>query len=345
MFNLRRFEVTHSPMSAQYKLLPGLVLVAGIVALAFAMTRIPGLGVFSPVILAVLIGTVVGSLFTLPSAAMPGIKFSSRTLLRLAIILLGLQIPVGLLLSIGWLPLLVILLAVAGTFVVTKALAGPLGVDARLAELLAAGTAICGASAIVAVNISTAADEEDVAYALATITVLGTAMMFALPALSLLIGLDTRFFSLWAGASIHEVGQVVGAAAIYGQNSEELSMVAKLARILLLAPMVMLVGMAGRRGHARNPAAAPAQKVPLVPGFVVGFFIAVLIASLVPIPADVLGQARLVSTGLLTAALGALGATISIRRVAARGVRPFMLAVCSMLCIGVIAFAGLWLWG
>jgi uncharacterized membrane protein YadS len=94
---------------------------------------------------------------------MPGIKFSSRTLLRLAIVLLGLQIPVGSLLSIGWLPLLVILLAVAGTFFLTKAVARPLGVDARLAELIAAGTAICGASAIMAVNTSTAADEEDVA--------------------------------------------------------------------------------------------------------------------------------------------------------------------------------------
>lgn len=345
MFNLRRLEATYSPMSAQYKLLPGLALVAVIVVLAFAITRIPGLGVFSPVILAVLVGAVIGSLFTISPATMPGIKFSSRTLLRLAIILLGLQIPVGLMVSIGWLPLLAILLAVAVTFVVTKALAGPLGVDARLAELLAAGTAICGASAIVAVNTSTGADEEDVAYALATITVLGTAMMFAVPALSLLMGLDMRAFSLWAGASIHEVGQVVGAAAIYGENSEELSMVAKLARVLLLAPMVMLVGLAGRSNHARHPVAASAQKVPLVPGFVVGFFIAVLISSLVAIPADILGHARLISTSLLTAALGALGATISLRRVAARGVRPFMLAVFSMLSIGVIAFAGLKLAG
>lgn len=341
MLNIRRDDEARAPVLALYNLLPGLMLVAAIVGLAFAMTRIPGLGVFSPVILAVLVGAVIGNLFALPAATMPAIKFSSRTLLRLAIVLLGLQIPLGSLLSVGWLPLLVVLLAVAATFVLTKALAGPLGVDARLAELLAAGTAICGASAIVAVNTSTAADEEDVAYAIATITVLGTAMMFAVPALSVLMGLDARAFSLWAGASIHEVGQVAGAAAFFGQDSEALSMVVKLARVLLLAPLVMLVGLRATRNRARRPAAEQGQKVPLVPGFVVFFFILVLITSLVDIPADMLAHARLASTALLTAALGALGLTISIKRVAARGTRPFMLAVFSMLCIGAIGFLGL----
>jgi uncharacterized integral membrane protein (TIGR00698 family) len=341
MLKIPRVDDTRLPVLALQDLFPGLVLVTAIVILAFVMTGFPGLRVFSPVIFAVLIGAVVGNLFTLPAASMPGIKFSSRTLLRLAIVLLGLQIPVGSLLSIGWLPLLVILLAVAGTFFLTKAVAGPLGVDARLAELLAAGTAICGASAIMAVNTSTAADEEDVAYALATITVLGTVMMFAVPALSVLLGLDARAFSLWAGASIHEVGQVAGAAAVFGQGSEELSMVAKLARVLLLAPMVMLVGVTATRDRARRPAAEQGQKVPLVPPFVVGFFISVLIVSLVDIPADVLAHVRLISTALLTAALGALGVTISITRVVARGTRPFLLAVFSMACIGSIAFVGL----
>jgi uncharacterized membrane protein YadS len=169
-------------------------------------------------------------------------------------------------------------------------------------------------------------------------------MMFAVPALSLLLGLDARAFSLWAGASIHEVGQVAGAAAIFGQGTEELSMVAKLARVLLLAPLVMLVGLTATRDRARRPA-DQGQKVPLVPAFVVGFFISVLIVSLVDIPADVLAHVRLISTALLTAALGALGVTISITRVVERGTRPFVLAVFSMACIGSIAFVGLRLMG
>lgn len=115
--------------------------------------------------------------------------------------------------------------------------------------MIATGTSICGASAVIATSTATGSDDEDIAYAIAMVTVFGTAAMALYPLAEAALGLTAHAYGLWAGASIHEVAQAVAAAFAGGDTSGEVGTIAKLSRVILLAPIVAGIGMAIARGH------------------------------------------------------------------------------------------------
>jgi uncharacterized membrane protein YadS len=197
------------PFAAVGSLMPGILLAATLAGCAFAIrVSVPTVGIFSPLIMAMMIGLAVGNTVRLPDLFRPGLAFSMRHLLRLAIVLLGLRLTLGDLAEVGFAGLAMLAAGLAGTFLFTIQAGRLLGVDRKLTELLAAGTSVCGAAAIIAANTVTRARDEDVAYAIATITVFGTIAMFAIPALGFWIGLTDETIGFWAGAAIHEIAQV-----------------------------------------------------------------------------------------------------------------------------------------
>src|SRR5690606_30691878 len=127
---------------------------------------------------------IVGNVWNVPGLFLPGIASCTRHGLRIAIVLLGLQVPLSDMIDLGWQSLLVVVSVCLGTFYLTKVAARLMGVDHKLGELLAGGTAICGASAILAINTSTQASEEDVAYSLACVTLFGSISMLVIPLLA-----------------------------------------------------------------------------------------------------------------------------------------------------------------
>lgn len=317
--------------SAVWQLLPGLVLAAAIVALAYGLRRLPGVAVLSPMILAILLGMAFHNLIGTPRRAGPGVKFAMRHILRFAVALLGLQLTTQQLAEVGFTGIAIILATLASTFLLTKWLGRRLGVESKLAELIAAGTSICGASAVVAVNTVTDAHDEDVAYAVACVTLFGTVAMFVYPMLPGLLHLAPRGFGLWTGASIHEVAQVVGAAFQDGREAGEFGTIAKLARVGMLAPVVLGLSMlAGSRGPRKTVA---------VPGFVIGFVALVLVNSVVAIPAAVHQAVALVTAILLSVALAALGLEADIRKLAGKGLRPLLLGAAASLFIACFSLA------
>ena len=146
---------------------PGLFLTFALAALAFAVRRLPGLGSFSPMIIAIVLGIAFHNLVGTPARAHAGIAFSLRRFLRLAIVLLGLQLTFLQVIEVGGRGLVVIVVSLVATFLFTTWAGNVMGVDRKLSQLIASGTSICGASAVIATNIVTHADEEDVAYAVA----------------------------------------------------------------------------------------------------------------------------------------------------------------------------------
>jgi uncharacterized integral membrane protein (TIGR00698 family) len=317
-------------------LAPGLLLTMAIAGLAYALRQVPGVDTFSPMILAILLGILFHNVVGTPARAKGGVAFSLRRILRLAIILLGLQLTASQVVAVGGAGIGIIVATLVATFTLTKAMGRVLGVDRRLAELIAAGTSVCGASAVIATNTVTEGSDEDVAYAVACVTVFGTLSMFLYPVLGTLIHLDMHHYGLWAGSSIHEIAQVVAAAFQHGKEAGDFGTIAKLSRVMLLAPLVMTLGIiAVRRGTSDTKAK---KKAPM-PWFVLGFIAMIGLNSLAVVPADAAHAVTPLTTFLLTMALAAMGLETDIRKLKAKGVRPLALGALSWVFISCFSLA------
>ncbi|WP_237151888.1 YeiH family protein [Oryzibacter oryziterrae] len=318
-----------APLQGLQQMMPGLLLCCALTGGAYALRLVPGLNTFSPMILAIIGGMIVNNTIGVGPALRPGIVFSMRRLLRAAIVLLGLQLTLTQVSEVGLGALAIIASAVAATFLATVQMGRWLGVDGRLAQLIAAGTSICGASAVAAADSVVEADDEDVAYAVACVTVFGSISMFAYPWIGHLLSMDPRSFGLWAGSSIHEVAQVVAAAFAYGPDGGTTGTIAKLTRVMMLAPVVFaMAGLAARKGVGRHAGVRP----PL-PIFVFGFLGMVLLNSAIPLPPAIKADLALLSTVLLTMALAAMGLETNFGKLTQRGLRPALLGALASLFI------------
>ena len=329
----RHAPACHSAVESRWRhaarIAPGLLLATALAGAAFALHRLPGIGSFSPMIISILLGIGFHNLIGTPARARAGVVFSLKRLLRLAIVLLGLQLTVQQIAAVGLAGLAVVAASLVATFVVTIWAARLTGVEPKLATLIAAGTSICGASAVVATNVVTEAPDEDVAYAVACVTVFGSTAMFFYPALPTLLHLGPRAYGLWAGASIHEIAQVVAAAFQAGPEAGHDATIAKLTRVTLLAPTVIALGLLATR-----PSGSPvARQRPPVPYFVLGFVALVILNSLVAIPAAAMHWIVLGTTFLLSLALAAMGLETDVRKLRAKGLRPLLLGAISWLFI------------
>jgi uncharacterized integral membrane protein (TIGR00698 family) len=321
-----------------YGIWPGLLMTTAVAGSAFALRRIPGIAIFSPMIISILLGIAFHNIVGTPAVAQKGIAFSLRRLLRLAIILLGLQLTVAQIMAVGTSGAVVIVTTLVATFAFTTWAGRLMGVDRKLTQLIAAGTSICGASAVVAANTATRADEEDVAYAVACVTVFGTIAMFVYPLLPEVLRLDPHAYGLWTGSSIHEIAQVVAAAFQDGQQAGEFGTIAKLSRVVLLAPMVIAMGIAAS-GRASRRAAGPHETVGHlpIPWFVFGFIGLIVVNSTVTISPEVKSWIAVATGFLLSVALAAMGLVTDLRKLTARGVRPALLGLVASLFISSLS--------
>lgn len=314
-------------------IVPGLALAVGVAGLAVLLRRLPSLSAVSPMILAIGLGMAIRNTVGLPHAFAGGVAFAMRRLLRLAIVMLGFQVTATRLFEVGARGFVVVATVLVATFAFTVWLGRRLGVRPQLAELIAAGTSICGASAVVATNTVTRAEEADVAYAVATVTLFGSLSMVLMPIAGHGLALAPHAYGLWVGASVHEIAQVVAAAFQGGDAAGEYGTIAKLARVILLAPVVIGLGLLARR---RAEVGGTHARVPF-PWFVLGFVGLVGLGSLVEWPRPFLGVAATTTTFLLSTALAAMGLLTDVRRLAAEGLRPLLLGAAAWIFVSISA--------
>jgi uncharacterized integral membrane protein (TIGR00698 family) len=326
---------------------PGLLVTLVVSGLCLALTQVaPAL---PALLLAIALGTAARSFGWLPPALDAGLAWTSRHVLRAGVVLLGLQLSVGDLLRLGGREVVVLLVTVAATFTSTLWLGRRWGVGRALTLLVATGFSICGAAAVAAMSPVAEAEEDDVATAVALVTVYGSLAIVLLPLIAGGLGLDDRTAGLWAGMSVHEVAQVVAAAGTVSAAALTVAVVAKLARVVLLAPLVAGTGVVRRRragvDAADGAGAGRAARPPLVPLFVVGFLVAVLIRSAGLVPDAVVPTIKPVTTLLLGAAMVALGTQIHLRRLVRTGGRALALGGAATLVAAGVSLGGLALVG
>ena len=321
--------------SSSGSLWQGLILTFAIAAVAFVLSSLPYLGFLSPMITAVFLGVIFHALVGVPVACNEGIKFSLKRLLKIAIVLLGFQLSLTQLIAVGWQGLLVIGITLSSTFLFCLWAGKKLGMDPGLTRLIAAGTSICGASAVVATNAVIRGKDEDVAYAISVVTLFGFLSMLLFPVAAHLMSLTPQNFGFWTGTSIHNTAQVIGAAFQGGQESGEAGTVIKLARVMFLVPVILILGSSSNDPKDEQEDAAKARRLP-VPWFVVGFVALVALNSVWNLDPTLQHQIKLGNKFLMTVALAAMGLQMNFSKLRKAGARPIYLGALAWIFISVV---------
>jgi len=224
---------------------------------------------------------------------------------------------------------------------------GPrLGISKSLSLLIATGFSICGASAVAAMDGVVEADEEEVTYAIALVTLCGSLAIVLLPLLRNVLGLsDPQLFGSWVGASVHDVAQVIATSSTGGDSAVQAATVVKLSRVVLLAPLVACVSIWVHRSSSGLVAKAKAKKtatkhVSVVPLFVIGFLVMIAVRTTGVIPENLLTTLKTIEQVCLASALVGLGSDVRIARLIKVGGRPLLLAMISWFGIAVVSLIG-----
>jgi uncharacterized integral membrane protein (TIGR00698 family) len=273
-----------------------------------------------------------------------GVEFSSRTVLRIGVALLGARITVEQVASLGVVPIVTVIVAVASTVLLGVIVARIMGLQRLFGVLSAGSVAICGASAALAINsvLPQRKDgESDVILVVVAVTGLSTLAMIFYPLLATTIGLDHVRAGVFLGGTIHDVAQVVGAGYMISPETGDIATYVKLLRVAMLAPMVMAISFVTSCGNTE----AGRRKGPLLPGFLIGFVALAALNSLGCLPGFAKDAAADLSRWCLVIAIGALGMKTSLQKVFAVGWRPIALMVMETFWIAALVLGSLFLRG
>jgi len=285
----------------------------------------------SPLVLGIVCGMLYGNFLrgAMPTDWNTGVNFAARRLLRIAVAFYGLNISIQQIAAVGLPGLAMSVAVVLGTLLLgTWAGQRLLGLDRDTAMLTAAGSAICGAAAVLAFEPTLRAAPHKSAVAVATVVLFGTLSMFLYPILyhAGWLGLDTQGLGIYIGGTIHEVAQVVGAASNIDPATTEVATIVKMTRVALLVPVLLLLGLWLRKAAAHDASGQTTTKLP-VPWFAVGFLALAIINSLDIIPVQALTALRKLDVFALTMAMTALGIETRFAQIRKAGPRVMALGL------------------
>jgi len=304
--------------------LPGLMLTSGLAIGATLILAIWEVSLLSPLLLAILFGILLRNTVGLAPVFYRGVRFSLKKLLKLAIILLGLRLSLGDIATLGLTGFGLISVVLVSTLAFTLWLGSRLGISQKLVHLIAAGTSICGASAVVTANSVVDSSEEEMAYAIGLVTALGTVAMLLYPLVPELLNLSSLSYGIWCGASIHEVAQVIVASFQHDLVSGEFATLSKLSRVLYLAPLTFVLSLLTQHGKTKG---SPMY----IPWFVVMFLVVVAVNSLGIIPLTLASGILSLNKLLLAISLAGMGLETDLKKIRQLGIKPLYLAIASWL--------------
>ena len=332
--------------SVALRLIPGFVACGVVALIATALqageARLFGRAWVESLVLAILVGALVRLFWRPAMRTAPGVAFTAKTLLEVAVVLLGASVSAATLWSIG--PLLIVLIAVVVIVAIGLgyAIGRMLGLKQRMAALIACGNAICGNSAIVAIAPVIGADGEDIATSIAFTALLGIVAVVGMPLIGVFCHMEAVTFGAWAGLTIYAVPQVLAATSPLGSVASQTGTLVKLVRVLMLGPVsVALSIIMRRRDRAATNAKLDLRK--LVPWFIVGFLALAACRSLGVIPAPVLKPVAETANVLTVMSMAGLGLSTDLKAVARAGVRASAAATLCLLMLAAIAFGAVML--
>jgi uncharacterized integral membrane protein (TIGR00698 family) len=327
------------------RLLPGIAVCAAITMIATLLQSVEvyfvGQAYLEALVLAILLGVAIRAVWTPGPRWRPGISFSAKFVLEIAIVMLGASVSVGTILALG--PLLIagiagiVSVAIGTSYMICRAFRLP----QRMSILIACGNSICGNSAIAAIAPVIGADGDDIASSISFTAVLGVLVVLGLPLLVPILHLSLTQYGVLAGLTVYAVPQVLAATLPIGALSNQVGTVIKLVRVLMLGPVVL--GFSLLAAGLRPTHGQPERKRPkiheLVPWFIIGFLVVLAARSFGLIPLTIQPAITTTAAVLTTVAMAALGLGVDVRVVAHTGVRVTLAVTVSLIVLGLMSYA------
>ena len=293
-------------------------------------------------VLAILLGVAIRSAWLPGPRFIPGIEFSAKLLLEVAIVMLGASVSAATIMALG--PILIVGIAciVAVAIVCSYLICRAFNLPQRMGILIACGNSICGNSAIAAVAPVIGADSDDIASSISFTAVLGVLVVLGLPLLVPVLQLSLTQYGVLAGLTVYAVPQVLAATLPIGELSNQVGTVIKLVRVLMLGPVVLCFSLLAGKLRTAPTDPMPAKRGPrlreLVPWFIIGFLVVLIVRSLGLIPQPLLPPITRAASILTTIAMAALGLGVDIRAVARTGIRVTLAVTASLIVLGIMSY-------
>ena len=325
-------------------LIPGAALALGIACIAKWLETLEssaGLHLIGASVIALFIGMAVNAFFQPNKTTAPGIKFTSKKVLKFAIVLLGASLNIRTVLTVGRFSLTVMLFTLATCFGLGALIGKALGLNWKTSSLINAGTGICGGSAIAAIAPVIDATDMDVAYGLSATFLFDMVMVVVFPILGRKLGLSDAAFGLWAGTAVNDTSSVVATGYAFSEAAGDFATMVKLTRTLAIIPTVLVfaaISLRLKRKEAQSGGASVKVNMKSVfPWFILGFLAMSGLTSLGLIPADLAAALKSVSKFLMVAALAAIGLNTDFKALCKSGAKPMLHGFIISLLVVLVA--------
>lgn len=313
----------------------GITLVIAI--LAKLLSGVPYLSIMGQLVIAIILGVVWSATIGVPAKFQHGVSFSSKKLLRLGIILLGMRLNLADIYHAGLSVFLIALINILFALFVVYGLSRVFGVDKKLGILTACGTAICGAAAVVAIAPQVKANDDETAIGVATIAILGTLFTLGYTFLYPILHLTPSGYGVFAGGTLHEIAHVIAAADPGGSAAVDLAVIVKLTRVALLVPIALVIGFIVKKREKGDSKSKFSMSS--IPWFIIGFLVMSGVHTLGVVPEELASWIVLVAYLLIAMAMAGLGLNIDIRTFKKLGVKPFAAGFVGSILLSILGYA------
>ncbi|MEE0883877.1 MAG: putative sulfate exporter family transporter [Faecalimonas sp.] len=316
-----------------FKIVPGVMLSVGVALLACWLESLLPIHLIGSAVIAMFIGMLLNYFLKDTKVLASGLKFTSKKILKFAIILLGLSLNITTILNVGKMSLTVMIFTLLTCFGGGYFIGKALGLNWKLSNLISAGTGICGGSAIAAIAPTIDADDNDVAYAMSATFLFDMAMIVLFPIMGRALGMTDQAFGIWAGTAVNDTSSVVATGYAFSEGAGDFATMVKLTRTLAIIPTVITFAFVQLR-LKRKEALANSQNgselkanfsiKKIFPWFILGFLAMSIVASVFSIPVTVVSGTKTASKFLMVCALAAIGLNTSFASMKKAGIRPMI---------------------
>ena len=326
----------------------GIIICFAVAAVSILVEHlIPG-ELLGAAIIALFSGTIINSFFH-PKWIQPALKFTSKKILKVAIVLLGASLSVNTIMSVGKMTFFVMIFTFAMCFGAGYFIRKLFGLNWKLSNLISAGTGICGGSAVAAIAPVIDADDKDVAFAMSSTFLFDMVMIALYPIMGRALGLSDIAYGIWAGTSVNDTASVVASGYAFSEIAGDFATMVKLTRTIAIIPTVLVFAFISTRMKRKELKTANNGKkvnlVKIIPWFIGGFLLLAILNSVGCIPVAVSGAIKGTSKFLMVAALAAIGLSTSITDFKKAGLRPMFYGITIDTLVTITALVVIWCMG